>query len=157
NLFERTRESRYREEAMQALLWLEGQAAAGEQMLSGPGLHAGRGGLAYVYTRAAAITGDPALLRLAEGHARACPAMKAEYTELFFGTAGAGLLFLHLHRGTGNLEHLRWAEEAGDALLGQAEPVGQGVRWPLRTRPVADAQAWNPCFTGMAHGAAGIG
>jgi lantibiotic modifying enzyme len=157
NLFERTRASRYREVALQALPWLESQAAAGEERLSGPGLHAGRGALVYVYMRAAAITGDPALLRRAEEHARACRAMEAGYTELFFGTAGTGLVFLHLHRGTGNPEHLQWAEAAGDALLGQAERVGQGVRWPLRTRPVADPQAWNGCYTGMAHGAAGIG
>jgi lantibiotic modifying enzyme len=157
NLFERTREAPYRDVALRALPWLESQAAAGEEYLSRPGLYAGRGGLAYVYTRAAAITGDPALLRNAEEHAWACRAMEPEYTELFFGTAGSGLMLLHLHRVTGNPEHLRWAEAAGDALLGQAERVGQGIRWSLRTRPAADPQVWNPCFTGIGHGAAGIG
>jgi lantibiotic biosynthesis protein len=157
NLFERTREAPYRDVALRALPWLESQSAAGEEFLSRPGLYAGRGGLAYVYTRAAAITGDPALLRHAEEHARACRAMAPEYTELFFGTAGSGLMLLHLHRVTGSPEHLRWAEAAGDALLEQAERVGQGIRWSLRTRPTADPQTWNPCFTGIGHGAAGIG
>jgi lantibiotic modifying enzyme len=157
NLFERTGEATYRETALRALPWLESQVEAGEQMLSQPGLYAGRGGFAYLYLRAAQITGDPELMRGAEAHARACAAMEPEYTELLFGTAGAGLLFLHLHRATASVEWLRQAEAAGDALLAQAEPVGEGCRWPLFSRPMRDPNTWNACFTGVGHGAAGIG
>src|SRR4051794_10375602 len=76
NLFQRTDETRYRDTALQALRWLESEVAAGNRVMAHPSLVEGRGGLASVYRRAAAVTGDRSQLQAAETHARACAAME---------------------------------------------------------------------------------
>jgi lantibiotic modifying enzyme len=64
-------------------------------------------------------------------------------------------MLLAMHRTTAGADYLPLAEEAGDTLLGLAEPAGEGCRWHVWTQPPEGRQ--NRCFTGMAHGAAGIG
>jgi lantibiotic modifying enzyme len=155
HLYERTREAAYREVALRAIRWLETRAAAADEGMAGPGLYEGRGALASLCCRAAVILEDRSLLSRAEAHAEACAAMEAEATELLFGTAGVGLLLLELHRATGKERYLRSAEAAGDALLPIAEPVGAGCRWPYSAKMPRERP--DRCWTGMAHGAAGIG
>jgi lantibiotic modifying enzyme len=157
NLFERTGEGRYRDVALQALRWIDRVAASPEVPRDRPGLYGNRGGVPYVYLRAGMVTGSSALLQQADVYARACAALEQRRTDLFYGTAGVGLLCLHMHRVTGSQDYWRWAVEAGDTLLQLAEPAGTGCRWHPWSKPPDDPQLRNVCFTGMGHGAAGIG
>lgn len=153
DLYARTGESRYRDIALQAAHWLEGQVAAGNEELSGPSLICGRGSLAYFYWRAAIVLEDRALLDRAEAHAEACAAMEQKATEMIVGAPGTGLLFLEIYGATGNDRYLRLAEEMGEFLMRSAERVGAGVRWPFWAVPPDNSP--NRCYTGFAHGAAG--
>ena len=71
-------------------------------------------------------------------------------TDIIYGASGIGLFLLRMYDMTTNSEYLDYARYAGNWLVNQAKPAGNGYKWEVS----------NYCpyiYTGFSHGAAGIG
>jgi hypothetical protein len=75
-------------------------------------------------------------------------------TDRDVGAASVGEGLLAAYAVTGDARHLHAATEAGDYLLGVAEHVGDGVRWPDWADPSGDRSTTH--YTSFDDGAAGI-
>jgi len=118
---------------------------------AGTSLAEGLAGLAYAWTRIAALLGDDSLRSDAAEWLAAVPRKPEDEpvpSDLLNGSAGVLLAHLALYRETGADLHLQRAVERGEDLLRNRERTPSGPRaWP----------SMGSFLTGFAHGASGIG
>jgi hypothetical protein len=131
--------------------WLKETRPIAEQPL--PGLYVGEAGVAAALLRAGQVLSEDDLIDVAEQKGRQVSLLPHASPDLFNGTAGRVRLHLLLWDKTNEVEHLRHAVGAGEALLEKAEDAGGGgLCWTLPP----GYGSLGPPYLGYAHGAAGI-
>jgi type 2 lantibiotic biosynthesis protein LanM len=109
----------------------------------------GWGGVLYTLTHLGALWRQPQLLDEAQEIVDLLPALidQDDQLDVVSGAAGCLVTLLHLHEVRPCQRTLAAAIQCGDRLLARAQPVGEGLCWPLPgLGPLA----------GFSHGAAGI-
>ena len=109
----------------------------------------GWGGVLYTLTHLAALWRQPQILDEAQEIVELLPALIDQDAQLdvLSGAAGCLVALLNLHEARPCQHTLAAAIQCGDRLLARAQPVGDGLCWPVPgLGPVA----------GFSHGAAGI-
>lgn len=157
-LYSTTRKPEYRQRATaiyQPIVATMSDDARRARMAASIGIGGGvgLGSIVYAVTTAATLLGEPALLAVAAAAAREISPERVasdEKLDIMFGSAGAALGLLALHRATNDPEHLERARRCGAQLLAK------------RTRdPQSGLLAWRTLegehTTSFSHGAAGIG
>ncbi len=119
-----------------------------------PGLYVGEAGVGAALLRAGRALSDADLIGSALDKGRLISTMPYLSPDMFNGTAGRLRFHLWLWAGTSDPEQLRYAKQAGFALLESAEGNEEtGVWWTIP--PGYDGLSGH-AFIGYAHGAAGI-
>jgi lantibiotic modifying enzyme len=176
-LYEVTREERYRESALTAGCYLRSVAskaeasnclifhddAAGRDLFYLGWCH-GPAGTSRFFYRLYQLTDDADWLGLVERQAATLMAsgMPERQTPGYWnnvsrccGAAGVGELFLGLYIATSNRSHLAFAEHIADYLVARAETEGNGIKWPQAETCIDPDRV--AAQTGLMQGAAGIG
>jgi hypothetical protein len=119
-----------------------------------PGLHGGRAGTAWALHDAARLLGDDGMAAHAVALARQLP-VRSPRQDVGSGTAGAGLVLLHLLAATDDPELRDRAIQAADGVLSAALPAGEDPRWPALAGlgPASEAAS----RLAFPHGIAGLG
>lgn len=150
--YEVTGDERLPDAISAACSWLERRNRADE--FRPPGLYFGRAGIAWTLYEAGRVLGDGGLAGRALQLAGALPTQSPN-PDLTHGTAGLGLMSLHLWRATGDDEFARRARRSAAALLAAAVEGDGGLGWA--TESSFDSIFAGERYYGFAHGNAGIG
>ncbi|MEM9595356.1 MAG: lanthionine synthetase LanC family protein [Acidobacteriota bacterium] len=113
----------------------------------------GWGGVTYAAAHVAAVCGDSALGRRAAAWAPAVTERLGDDIgcELVDGVAGMVLGLLALHQVEPCPRVLATAVRGGELILWHAQPIGDGLGWPLVLHG-----DWGRAFAGLAQGGAGV-
>lgn len=141
-----------REVLAQGAAWLrEAPALEGPPL---PGLYVGEAGIGAALLRAGQVLGDDELIAAAAARGQWISSLPYGSPDLMNGTSGRLRFHLWLWDETAVATHLRAAIACGESLLAAAEPIADGLRWPIP--PGYEDLSGRACL-GYAHGAAGIG
>lgn len=120
-----------------------------------PGLHFGSAGVAAALCRLAKPCQREEFLDAARSVAIELIPERTTMPDMTHGWAGMGLLHLLLFETTGDLVHLGYASDFGEALRIAAYPLKNGIGWLHPQGPHTGLSG--SMLSGFAHGAAGIG
>ena len=119
-----------------------------------PGLYVGEAGIGTALLRAGQALGDTTLIAAAVQRGRQVAGYPYRAPDLFNGTAGRLRFHLWLWAATGDAAQYQAAQQAGEALLAAATPVGEdGLEWLI---PPGYGSLSGNAYLGYAHGTAGI-